>query len=180
MINFQDVIKFWFEELKPQDQFKKSIELDNEIKKRFELSVRQAMAGELFPWRTSPEGRLAEIILLDQFTRNIYRDKPEAFAGDSIALILAQEAVAHKLDVQLETRKRLFMYMPFMHSESKLIHQFAVKLFDQPGLEDNLDYELKHKSIIDRFGRFPHRNKILNRTSTPEEIEFLKTPNSSF
>lgn len=180
MVHAADVIKFWFEELTPQDQFRKSIDLDNEIKKRFESTLNQALAGELFTWRTSPEGRLAEIILLDQFSRNIYRDQPRAFAGDSIALVLAQEALAAQADQMLEARKRLFMYMPFMHSESKMIHQHAVKLFDQPGLEGNLDYEMKHKKIIDQFGRFPHRNKVLNRVSTPEEIEFLKTPNSSF
>jgi uncharacterized protein (DUF924 family) len=180
MLNPQDVIHFWFDELTPQDQFRKSESLDLKIKTKFETTLQKALAGELFSWRKNPEGRLAEIILLDQFSRNIYRDQPKAFAADNVALVLSQEAVALGIDQQLDTRKRVFLYMPYMHSESKLIHETAVKLFNQVGMENNLEYELKHKSIIDKFGRFPHRNKILNRPSTPEEIEFLKQPNSSF
>jgi uncharacterized protein (DUF924 family) len=175
-----DIINFWFEELKPSDQFRKNPEIDLRIKNRFYSTLDQALRGELFSWRASDLGRLAEIIVLDQFSRNIFRDDPRSFAGDSIALVLAQEAVAKGIDQKVDLRQRTFLYMPYMHSESLVIHQEAVKLFAQPGLEYNYDFEIKHKQIIDKFGRFPHRNKVLGRTSTPEEIEFLKGPNSSF
>lgn len=124
--------------------------------------------------------RLAEILVLDQFSRNIYREDPRAFACDPLALALAQEAVALGADQDLEMVQRTFMCLPYMHSESALIHTLAVSLFSQPGLEDNLAFELRHKAIIDRFGRYPHRNAILGCTSTPEEIAFLKTPGPSF
>ena len=128
----------------------------------------------------TPEGRLAEIIVLDQFSRNLYRDQPHAFAYDNMALILAQEAISLQLDAQLSPEQRAFLYMPFMHSESKLIHEFALKLFQRLGNEINLNFEKKHKVIIDRFGRYPHRNALLGRVSTPEELAFLTQPNSSF
>ncbi|MFI7918815.1 DUF924 family protein, partial [Acinetobacter baumannii] len=117
----------------------------------------------LWSWRKTPEGRLAEIIVLDQFSRNIYRDQPESFAYDGLALALSQEAISLQLDAQLNPEQRSFLYMPFMHSESKLIHEFALKLFQRLGNEINLSFEKKHKVIIDRFGRYPHRNAILGR-----------------
>ena len=123
---------------------------------------------------------MAEIIVLDQFSRNIYRDQAQAFAYDSLALALAQEAISLQLDAQLSPEQRSFLYMPFMHSESKLMHEYALKLFQRLGNEINLSFEKKHKIIIDRFGRYPHRNEILGRTSTAEELEFLTQPNSSF
>jgi uncharacterized protein (DUF924 family) len=104
----------------------------------------------------------------------MFRADPRAFATDGMALVLAQEAVRGSLDGELSPPQKSFMYMPFMHSESPLLHEIAVKLFSQPGLEENLDFELRHKAIIDRFGRYPHRNPIVGRTSSPEEIEFLK------
>lgn len=110
--------------------------------------------------------------MLDQFSRNIYRDQPESFAYDGLALALSQEATSLQLDAQLNPEQRSFLYMPFMHSESKLIHEFALKLFQRLGNEINLSFEKKHKVIIDRFGRYPHRNAILGRVSTPEETEF--------
>ena len=143
-----------------------------------------ALQGELFTWRDSAHGRLAEIILVDQFPRNIFRDIEKfgarSFAGDLLALTLSQEAVREKVYLKLNSTEQAFMFMPHMHSESRRIHEEAVKLFSLPGLEFNLEFERKHKSIIDRFGRFPHRNKAYGRPSTDEEIEFLKTPESSF
>lgn len=117
---------------------------------------------------------------MDQFSRNLYRDQAQAFAQDSMALALAQEAITQQLDAQLSPEQRSFLYMPFMHSESKLIHEFALKLFQKLGNEINLSFEKKHKVIIDQFGRYPHRNAILGRQSTPEELEFLTQPNSHF
>ena len=175
-----DVLEFWFNELEPKQWFVKDRDLDAMIEARFSLLVEQARAGELFSWRVTPQGRLAEIILIDQFSRNIFRDKPESFSADPVALVLAQEAIGAGADQRLDVQERAFLYMPFMHSESQAIHEQAVVLFDQPGLEYNLEFEYKHKAIVDRFGRYPHRNEILGRKSTEEEIAFLKAPGSSF
>ena len=175
-----DVLEFWFNELESKQWFVKDRDLDAMIEARFSLLVEQARAGELFSWRVTPQGRLAEIILIDQFSRNIFRDKPESFSADPVALVLAQEAIGAGADQRLDVQERAFLYMPFMHSESQAIHEQAVVLFDQPGLEYNLEFEYKHKAIVDRFGRYPHRNEILGRKSTEEEIAFLKEPGSSF
>ena len=170
-----EVSEFWFNELGPKDWFRQDDGIDAVVAKRFGSTYRAAAAGELWSWRSTALGALAEIIVLDQFPRNMFRADPRAFATDPMALVLAQEALRRALDQDLSAPQKSFMYMPFMHSESALIHQTAVKLFSQPGLEENLDFELRHKAIIERFGRFPHRNQILGRLATPEEIEFLKT-----
>lgn len=174
------VLKFWFEELTPEQWFLKDAELDQQIADVFTALHQKAARCELYPWRQQARGRLAEIIVLDQFPRNIYRDTPQAFATDALALALAQEAIDLGFDQELTTEERSFVYMPFMHSESAEIHDVAVRLFDQEGLETNLEFELKHKAIIDRFGRYPHRNAILGRESTEEELEFLQQPGSGF
>lgn len=175
-----EVLKFWFEELKPEQQFKKDLALDRLIKERFGALLEQAARGELASWRETPEGRLAEIIVLDQFSRNIFRDDARSFAQDPMALALAQEAVRDPRHGLLPVNQRAFLYMPYMHSESLKIHDDSRRLFSQPGLENNLKFEEKHREILERFGRYPHRNAILGRVSTPEEIEFLKQPGSSF
>jgi len=180
MIGPQDVIKFWFEELGPEMRFAKNADLDRKIRERFLETFRAVVAGETAGWRKTPEGRLAEIIVLDQFSRNMFRDSAEAFSADKLALRLAQEAVSTGDDQQLTIEQRAFLYMPYMHSEDRQIHKEAVKLYSLKGLEFNLKFEHMHKKIIDRFGRYPHRNKILGRESTPEEIEFLKQEVSSF
>lgn len=176
----QEILKFWFQEATPQQRFAKDIQFDELIRARFGACYEQAVTGELFSWRKTAEGRLAEIILLDQFSRNLFRDHPRCFAADPQALTLAQEMVLLGLDQQFSTEMRSFIYMPYMHSESLLIHEEAVRLFSLPGLEDSLKYEYMHLNIIKRFGRYPHRNKILGRESTAAEIEFLKGPNSGF
>ena len=176
----QDIINFWFDPEHRSLWFAKSDEFDAKIRERFQTIHHQAIQAELWSWRKTAEGRLAEIIVLDQFSRNLYRDQPQAFAHDSMALMLAQEAISLQLDAQLSPDHRSFLYMPFMHSESKLMHEFALKLFQRLGNEINLSFEKKHKVIIDRFGRYPHRNAILGRSSTPEELTFLTQPNSSF
>ncbi len=169
-----EVIRFWFDELSAEQWWRKDARLDAQIRTRFEPTHVAAARGELFAWRATAEGRLAEIIVLDQFSRNMYRGTPRAFACDSVALVLAQEAIARGADLELVSSRRAFMYVPFMHSESRLIQERAVELFAQPGLEGNLEYALSHKRTIERFGRFPHRNAVLGRPSTTEEIEFLK------
>jgi uncharacterized protein (DUF924 family)/acyl dehydratase len=174
------VLDFWFKELTPKQWWAKSETLDRQIGARFGATHRAAACCELFRWRETASGRLSEILVLDQFSRNIYRDDARAFACDSLALALAQEAVAVGADQELDTARRAFAYLPYMHSESPLIHTQAVSLFSQRGLEDNLQFELRHRAIIDRFGRYPHRNATLGRASTAEEMAFLETPGSSF
>ncbi len=174
------ILKFWFEELEPALWWRVDPDLDKMIHERFGLIHRAATAGELFEWRDLPEGRLAEIIVLDQFSRNIYRDTPLAFASDPMALALSQEAVRTGADQALPVQQRAFLYMPFMHSESAAIHLQAEPLFRSQAPEASYKAELKHKAIIDRFGRFPHRNTILDRQSTQDELAFLQQPDSSF
>lgn len=175
-----DIIDFWFQQTSPAQWWRKDAEFDRLLAERFGQLHYQAAQAELFGWRDTAQGRLAEVIVLDQFSRNIYRDRAQAFACDALALGLAQECVALGLDRELRLAQRRFLYMPYMHSESLLIHQQALKLFSQPGLEDNLDFEHKHMAIIERFGRYPHRNAVLGRASSAVEIAFLKQPGSAF
>src|SRR5690554_4681861 len=178
---YKNILDFCFNEAGVEKFFQKSADFDRELTKRFGTVLQQAAAAEFYTWRTSINGRLAEIIVLDQFSRNIYRDSPAAFAQDAMALTLAQEAIsAGALDTLKTLEERKFLLMPFMHSESKLIHQQAEKLFKTYTDEQTYGFEMRHKVIIDRFGRYPHRNTILGRQSTAEEIEFLKEPGSSF
>ena len=177
---YRDVLKFWFEELEPKQWWVKDAELDGQIIERFADLHAQAAKSELYAWRETAKGRLAEIIVLDQFTRNMFRGSPLTFAYDSMSLALAQEAISAGVDVELTPVERNFLYMPFMHSESLMIQQVAMRLFEKNGLQGNLDSEVKHKEIIERFGRYPHRNVILGRESTAEEIVFLQEPGSSF
>ena len=178
---YKTILDFCFEEVGSQQFFEKDADFDELLKERFSGLLKKAAASELYEWRTSIEGRLAEIIILDQFSRNIYRDTPAAFAQDSMALALAQEAVtAGALEILETVEARKFILMPYMHSESKLIHQRAVTLFEQYTNAQTIEAEMKHKVIIDRFGRYPHRNDILGRVSSGEEIEFLTQPDSSF
>ena len=180
-MEFRDVIDFWFNEIDQSSWWKKDDAFDQECSDRFNAHHAAAAAGELWHWRVEPMGRLAEIICLDQFSRNMFRDTPQSFAYDALALILSQEAIRAGADAAMSAQERSFLYIPHMHSESKLIHEEAVRLYSQPGMDpNNLDFEMKHKAIIDRFGRYPHRNAILGRTSTPEEEAFLKEDGSSF
>lgn len=177
---FEAILRFWFEELSPAQWWKVDPALDRLIAERFAGVHAQAARAELFGWRRVPEGRLAEVIVLDQFSRNMHRGHALAFANDVLALALAQEAVAAGADLALPEARRLFLYMPYMHSESRVVHEVAERLFREHAPKDNHDFELRHKAIVDRFGRYPHRNELLGRASTPEEIEFLKQPGSRF
>ena len=179
-MDYQAVNTFWFEEVDEKLWWQKDAAFDELIRERFAKYHEAAVAGEFYRWRADPEGRLAEIIVLDQFSRNMFRNMPWAFAWDGMALVLAQEAVHVKADKALNPRKRAFLYLPYMHSESAKIHETAVVLFNQSGMETNYEFELKHKEIIDRFGRYPHRNELLGRPSTDEELEFLRQPGSGF
>ncbi len=176
----ESVLQFWFNEITPAQWWKVDAEFDRLVLNRFSILHAQASQSELFLWRRSPTGRLAEIIVLDQFSRNIFRGNKLAFAADPLALALAQEAVAAGDDLKLSIQERVFMYMPYMHSESRLIHGVAERLFKENGPEYNYEFELRHKAIIDRFGRYPHRNEALGRESTQEELAFLTQPGSRF
>lgn len=174
------VLEFWFDSKTQPFWFAKSDDFDNTLREKFLSTLAQAKQGEMAHWRATLQGRLAEIIVLDQFSRNIYRGTSEAFAQDGMALVLAQELVKQTDFTQLSQDERNFALMPFMHAESAIIHQQALPLFEQYASQHTLDFEIKHKAIIDQFGRYPHRNAILGRASTAEESEFLKQPNSSF
>lgn len=177
---YQDVLNFWFSEIEKSQWWVKAPALDQLIKDRFSTLHKKAANCELYEWREYAKGRLAEIIILDQFSRNIYRDAPQSFANDALALALSQEAVLKNYDRELSAVENSFLYMPYMHSESLTIHEAAVCLYKKNGIESNYNFELKHKAIIERFGRYPHRNIILGRESTPDELEFLMQPDSSF
>ena len=173
----QEVLDFWFKELSPEHWYKKDDNVDKTIIKRFTRLHTAAINGELESWRNTPEGSLAEIIILDQFSRNMFRDDAKSFAYDELALKLAQEAIDKGHHKKLSPEEIAFLIMPYMHSEDPNVHVNAIELFSMPGLEYNLKYEMQHKEIIDKFGRYPHRNKALGRDSTEPEIEFLKNHN---
>lgn len=174
------LLRFWFEETPEAAWWKRDDRFDAELRQRFGDWHVAATRGELFAWRDSIRGRLAEVLLLDQLSRNLYRDSAAAFAHDGMALALSQEAVRTGQSGRLPPRERAFLYLPYMHSESARVHEEALRLFAEPGLEWNLEFEKRHKAVIDRFGRYPHRNASLGRASTPEEIAFLREPGSSF
>ena len=132
------------------------------------------MNGTTAKWRETAIGRLAEILVLDQFARNMFRDDAQAFAGDALALVLAAEAIGAEADREVTETQRAFFYMPYMHSESLPVHTQAVRLFTAYGSDIHLEYELKHKAVLEEFGRYPHRNDALGRESTPEEVAWLE------
>ncbi|WP_040515349.1 DUF924 family protein [Paraglaciecola polaris] len=179
-MNYQQIIQFWFDELTPAQWWQKNADFDQMLNQRFYDVHQQAVQCELSHWRKTALGRLAEVIVIDQFSRNIFRDAPQAFAYDAIALALAQEAVAVGADDELNEQQRNFLYMPFMHSESLVIHQQANELFANKASDSTYKFELKHLAIIERFGRYPHRNTILKRSSTEQERTFLTQAGSSF
>ncbi|WP_435668139.1 DUF924 family protein [Maritalea sp.] len=180
IVNPEDITQFWFVDHGPKDWFSGGDEFDQKIVSKFSQTHAAAHKGELFSWRTSPENRLAEIIVLDQFTRQIYRKSPRAFACDPIALTLAQEMVVRGDDLRIAEERRSFAYMPYMHCESLAVHDEAMKLFDALPGDDSLDYEIKHRAMIEKFGRYPYRNEVLGRQNTPEEDAFLAQDHDSF
>ncbi|MDZ5632939.1 DUF924 family protein [Janthinobacterium sp. GMG1] len=188
----QDVLDFWF--LPPDNPdygqsrmewFRKDDGFDAQIRERFGALIDAAIDGGLREWDATPHGALARLIVLDQFTRNVYRGTPRAFAGDARALALAIALTQAGQDGQLPPMLRAFAYLPFEHAEDLAMQARAVELFQllsqaQPGFDGMLDYAERHQEVIARFGRFPHRNAILGRASTPQEVEFLRQPGSSF
>ncbi|WP_420559876.1 DUF924 family protein [Tepidicaulis sp.] len=168
-----EVLEFW-REAGPERWFAKDAAFDAEIIRRFTAARGEALSGAYDDWADEPEGALALIILLDQFSRNIYRDEPRAFEADEKALRLARDAIAKGHDKQLSTQDRVWIYMPFMHAENLGVQEESVKLFEELGIENNLAYAIAHRDVIAKFGRFPHRNALFGRESSAEELAYLK------
>ncbi len=176
----ETVLDFWFKETPPRQWFQKNADFDRQVEQRFGATLAAAAAGEFDAWLETPRGALAVVILLDQFSRNIYRDDPRAFDNDGKAQAITRSQVGKGADRQLESMERTFLYMPLMHSENAADQELSVELFEAWSNANTADFARRHRDIIKRFGRFPHRNKVLGRTSTAEEAEFLKQPGSSF
>jgi len=175
-----EVVSFWFAaETKPY-WFKPTEAFDAALSERFGAAYAQARSGELDGWADAAEGSLALIILLDQIPRNIFRGKPEAYSSDEKAISVANAAIAKGQDKQLDPQQRQFFYLPFMHSERLEDQETGMALYTELGVEETLDYMRRHRDIIARFRRFPHRNETLDRASTEEELAFLEQPGSRF
>ncbi|MDQ1901744.1 DUF924 family protein [Paracoccus sp. WLY502] len=170
----QDVLDFWFSEDMEPYWFAKSDEIDDRIRDGFADTYRAAHHRDLDPWAATPDGALALVILLDQFPRNMFRGTGRAFESDDIALEHARAAVEAGFDQQVDARRRMFLYLPFEHSEDLPDQTRSVELFEALGDPGYLDYAIQHRDIIERFGRFPHRNALLDRRNTPAEDDFLK------
>jgi uncharacterized protein (DUF924 family) len=176
----EGVLQFWFEQTPEAQWWQGDPAFDARVGERFAPLLGQAAAGELHAWRDSARGRLAEVIVLDQFPRNIHRGTAQAFAHDPMALVLSQEAVRAGALAELPPVQRAFLLLPMMHSESAAIHAVAEPLYREHAPASNYQFELRHKAIIDRFGRYPHRNALLGRESTAAELDFLQQPGSGF
>jgi uncharacterized protein (DUF924 family) len=186
-----EVLDFWFggEGEEGYGEFReawftKDPEFDREIRDRFEPVYEEAASGKLEDWKSDLHSCLALIVVLDQFPRNMFRGDPRMYATDELARAAARHAVDHAYDRELSPAQRLFVYLPFEHSENLEDQRRSVELFRglsvEMGSEDLLGYAVRHMEIVERFGRFPHRNEILGRATTPEEVEFLEGPESSF
>ena len=175
-----EVIGFWFEELTRADWFKKNDAVDQTIRDRFLAAYERVAAGAGDPEADPPRQTLASVIALDQFPRNMFRNSPRAFEADPVARKFARAALNRGIDSGMTADERLFLYLPFEHSEDRADQELSVMLIGALGNEELTRYALAHKTIIDRFGRFPHRNGVLGRSPTADEIEFLEQPMSSF
>jgi uncharacterized protein (DUF924 family) len=198
MSTIEDVLSYWFGDLQSSDYpqsrpalwFGKSPETDATIKERFLDSWQAAGRGELDDWDASGRGLLAHVLVLDQFSRNMFRDSPGMYTFDHLAQDLVIQAIVDGRDRQLLPLERSFLYMPLMHAENRALQRLGVRVYaalraeatpaDRKAYEMNHDYAVQHADIVERFGRFPHRNGILGRESTAEEVAFLKEPGSSF
>lgn len=174
------ILGFWFEELEPRQWFEKDAAVDETIRTRFAQLFGRLKSSVPLRWRATPRGALATVIALDQFPRNLFRDDARAFQTDPQALGISRFAIEQGLDRRLNLAQRQFLYMPFQHSEDPAIQATSVELFSRLGDPQALDFAKRHKDIIDRFGRFPHRNLVLGRQSTPEERQFLESPGLKF
>jgi uncharacterized protein (DUF924 family) len=174
---YDDVLEYWFAAPLQEHWFKQSDDVDRDIARRFGALHRRAAAGDLDDWAGNPRAALALVIVLDQFSRHLFRGKPESYANDDHALRISRSAIVRGFDLHLMDWEKAFLYMPFMHSERLEIQEESVRLFTTANL-DNASYALQHRDTVRRFGRFPHRNAILGRASTPEELEYLEPSQS--
>ena len=175
-----DVLGFWFDELTPEEWFRGSPDLDDRIRFRFADAVERAMAGEFDPWTATPDGALALVLLLDQVPRNIHRDSASAFAQDAKARAVAKAAIDAGFDKARTVPQRIFLYLPLEHSEDLADQERSLALFESLGDPVQADYARRHHAVIARFGRFPHRNPVLGRPSTAEELDYLKDRDEPF
>jgi uncharacterized protein (DUF924 family) len=176
----EEVFTFWFKELTRKDWFEKNEALDEAMRRHFAATHLSLARGEIDAWRTSPESRLAAVIVLDQLSRNLYRGTPLAFATDWLALREARLAIEAGGDMAVLPEQRGFFYLPFEHSETLADQDRSVELFALLGDADYLDYAERHRAVIREFGRFPHRNALLGRESTAAELEYLSKPGAGF
>ena len=176
----EDVYSFWFEKCSREQRFQSTLSLDEEIRDRFRDTHLALAGGVIGSWHASPENRLAAVIVLDQFPRNIYRNTPLAFATDGLALREAKLAVDAGADRLVDKECRTFFYMPFEHAEDIAEQERSVSLFQALGDAEYLDYAIRHRDVIASFGRFPHRNAIIGRASTAAELEYLARPGAGF
>ncbi len=176
----EEVLSFWFEECTSEDWFRSTVNLDEEIGRRFRDTHLALAAGVTDLWRATPESRLAAIIVLDQFPRNVYRGTPLAFATDGLALLEAKAALEVGADREVPAERRIFFYLPFEHAENLAEQDRAVALFQSLGMDEQIDYALQHRAVIAAYGRFPHRNAMLGRVSTEAEKDYLAEPGAGF
>ncbi|MBP6110996.1 MAG: DUF924 domain-containing protein [Sphingobium sp.] len=176
----RQVLDFWFDALTPEQHFKKDALLDDEIGRRFGALRDTLFATDAAGWDDTAEHTLSAIIVLDQLSRNLFRDQAEAFAADPLALDLCLAAIARGFHAELDARHRAFLYLPLMHCENLGVQLFSVRCYSEPGLEFNLNFARSHADVIERFGRFPSRNAALGRISTPQEKDYLAQPGSGW
>jgi uncharacterized protein (DUF924 family) len=178
MVSPKQILDYWYSERLRSHWFSSTPELDAEIVERFESVWESAKQGEFDGWRESPEGCLALAIILDQFPLNMFRGKAKAFSTESMAVEVAKHAIQNQFDKQIGKDKLAFLFMPLMHSELLEEQDLSVKMFSESGLTENLKFAQHHRELVRKYGRFPHRNRILRRDSTGEEIAYLQSPNA--
>jgi uncharacterized protein (DUF924 family) len=178
LISYTDILEFWFEKSSVKRWFNATPEFDDYIHTHYLNTWVQASNGELDNWQSSAPGALALIIVLDQFPLNMFRGTAKSFSTESNAIAVTRQAIRHKFDMHLERKHLPFLYMPLMHSENLEDQNDSVRLFEKASLDTNLRFAKHHQNIIKTYGRFPHRNEILNRISTSEELDYLASPSA--
>ncbi|MBL7004410.1 MAG: DUF924 domain-containing protein [Gammaproteobacteria bacterium] len=171
------ILSFWFSDATEPLWFNSTPEFDSQLQQQYEQVWEQAASGDLDDWKNSADGALALVIILDQFPLNMFRNQAKGYSTEAKAREIAQYAIKNNLTENMSKSQKAFLYLPFMHSEDINDQQRAIDLYDQAGLEGNARYARHHYGVIERFGRFPHRNEALGRVSTQEELDYLKTAN---
>lgn len=180
VVNWQEIIDFWFDPNHMLLHFDENETFDEKIRRNFLSTWKAASEGLLYYWREDIKGRLAEIIVLDQFSRNLWRNDIKTYTQDKMAIVLAQEAISHPDYDSLSVDEKKYILLPFMHSESLNLHDWALKYYEELGDDSLLYYEIKHREVLEQFGRYPYQNKDLGRESTPEELKILEEKKDGF